>query len=143
MASTAEIMATTVDSARAGVVTVLRSHPHLETEAALGRAVEVVSHYAGPAYGRFELEADMASMRAEDLHNFIAPSLEYFTDAGRVSLLRGCLHVGCADGAISPSAYQAALDVAAGLAIEESMAKRVIQGFLDTQEPTVDLTENH
>ena len=73
----------------------------------------------------------------------IRDRLEYFTDAGRVSLLRGCLHVGCADGAISPSAYQAALDVASGLGIEEPMAKRVIQGFLDSQGPTVDLTGTH
>lgn len=133
-------MATTVDSARAGVVTILRSHPHLETEAARHRAVEVVSHYAGPTYGRFELEADMASLRTEDLHRQLAPSLEYFTDAGRVSLLRGCLHVGCADGAISPSAFSAALDVAAGLGIEEASARRIIQGFLDTQAPAIDLS---
>jgi len=123
-----------------GVVTVLHADERTPAVTALERAVDVVSHYAGPSYGMAQLQHDLVQLAEVDMVEAVLPSVEFFTEAGKIQLLRGCLFVAIADGTIDAVPYGAAAEFGMALCLTPEHVRSVMQRFLDEHMPVVDLT---
>ncbi len=152
MVTTAEIMATAVDAARVGVVNVLRAEANASdadmsgtevleqlSDSTLDRAVEVVSHYAGPAYGRVQLDHDVDQLANLDMVESLKPALEVFTEVGKIQLLRATLFVVTADDTIDAIPYGAAAEFGLALGLTPEHVRAILQRYLDDHMPTINL----